>query len=146
MQFIEGEQECNEHLAALKRVGKMGHIEGQLDPSLLESRTSGKDKVGLLSNVISGENWAKERSELGRERDNVWSVKKHSLWVAINTRLSSMLIQYDFKANFHKKGAAFSSSHSSPSSNNTWVTQLLQLLHSGVGPSVIANQEHKPRV
>lgn len=79
MQFIEEEQECNEHPAVLKRVGKMGHTEGQLDPSLLENRTSGKDKVGLLSNVISGENWAKERSELGRVRDNVWSVKKHSL-------------------------------------------------------------------
>lgn len=78
MQFIEGEQECNEHPAVLKRVVKMGHIEGQLDPSLLENRTSGKDNVGLLSNVILGQNWAKERNELGRGKDNVWSVKKHS--------------------------------------------------------------------
>ena len=31
MQFIEGEQECNEHPAVLKRVVKMGHIEGQTE-------------------------------------------------------------------------------------------------------------------
>lgn len=31
MQFFEGEQECNEHPAVLKRVVKMGHIEGQTE-------------------------------------------------------------------------------------------------------------------